>query len=386
MDFTLPQETQELQAKVRKFVQDYLLPLEPEVLRRRQQAQGLDAELPPEIENDLLNKTKKAGLWGLTLPKEYGGKGISALSQAVVEEELFKTITPFEIPPETANFLVLERYGTEDQKQRYLIPYVKGDLVSCILATERVAGSDVKNIETSAERDGDNWVINGTKVLIHKAGRAHFGILLAVTDKTKGRDGMTIFIADLKGVPGVTIKPIPTIYNTVYEVKFDNVIYPDKNRLGGINEGWKVIQSRFGRRRLFGGANMIGFAVRALEMSIKHAKSRETFGQPLAQRQAVQLMITEMATNIYASRMMLYNTIWKEGQGEDVRNEIAIIKFFTSEMAGKAIDDAIQIHGGFGLTTEYPLETMLRSYRRMRIAEGPNEILKWVVARNLLRD
>ncbi|HWO93632.1 MAG TPA: acyl-CoA dehydrogenase family protein, partial [Dehalococcoidia bacterium] len=258
-DFPLTDENRMIQQLVRRFVKEELMPLERELLGGPLGARGAfgeDGALAPEKYRELIEKLRAIGLWGIDLPEEYGGNPISEMSKALLYEELAKTIVPLGIPPDAPNFHMLRELteGNEYQENEYFWPYVRGEKTSCFILTEPNAGSDAQQIETSAVRDGDNWVINGTKVFISNADRADFGILMAVTDREKrARGGFTSFLVDLQDrTPGVKLaRPIYTIAGGyVWEVVFDNVVLPDRQRLGPVGGGFAPMQRRLGVRRL----------------------------------------------------------------------------------------------------------------------------------------
>jgi acyl-CoA dehydrogenase len=239
---------------------------------------------------------------------------------------------------------------------------------------------------TRAERDGDDWVINGRKIWITRAAEADFTILMAVTDKEKGsRGGMSAFLVD-RETPGFQVlRAIPMIGAEVtYEVALEDCRVPGWKLLGTEGQGFAPMQVRLGTRRCEMAAWSIGLAQRALDMIIEYAPQRKTFGVPLSERQAIQFWVTDAATRIHAARLMTYDCAWKMDQGRDVRTEISMIKAYATEMAWEVIDRAMQTFGAMGMTRELPLHLMAAKVRTMRIYDGPTEVHKWVVARNLL--
>lgn len=388
MNFELPEEIQMLRSLVRKFVRKELMPYEKLVIEREAN-RGLspDPVLPVEIEQELLKKAKEAGLWGIDVPKEYGGMGLGALAHVVVIEELRKTIVPFIFPPDAPNLHFLIDCCNEEQREKYLLPYARGEKKSCLALTEPAAGSDAGGIQMRAIRKGNKWVLNGTKIFISNAPKADFIITLAVTDPEKRqRGGITAFLVD-RDTPGLSI---PSSYPTIgelhpYEVVYDNVEVDDSQVLGEVGHAFIPLQNRLGVRRLEIAARCIGLAERCLEMMIEFANTRSTFGQLLKERQTVQNWITDTYTEIHMTRLLVYETAWKVDSGiKDVRMEASTAKWYATEMLSRVADRAIQLHGGMGLTKELPLEYIYRLARIYRIVEGPTEIHRWTVARRLL--
>jgi acyl-CoA dehydrogenase len=239
---------------------------------------------------------------------------------------------------------------------------------------------------TRAVRDGDDWVINGRKIWISRANDADFTILMAVTDREKGaRGGMSAFLVD-KGTPGFKVlRRIPMIAGAVtYEVLLEDCRVPGWKLLGVEGQGFAPMQLRLGTRRLEMAAWSIGMAQRALDMIIDYAPQRKTFGLPLSERQSIQWWVTDAATRIHAARLMTYDCAWKIDEGRDTRLEISMIKAYATEMAWEVVDRAMQTFGAMGMTKEMPLQLMAAKLRTMRIYDGPTEVHKWVVARNLL--
>jgi alkylation response protein AidB-like acyl-CoA dehydrogenase len=388
MDFTLQEEHRMLQDTVRRFVRQELLPLESLVLQRDTQGMTGEDLLPPEVDEKLLEKAKAAGLWGLDVPEEFGGLNLDAFSKCLANEELHKTVTPFTFPPDAPNLHMLMQTCTPEQRERYLIPYARGEKRSAIAISEPGAGSDPSGMQTTAIKKGDQWVINGRKIWISRAHIADFLIVMALTDKEKrARGGITAFLVD-KGTPGLVLqRQIPVIGgHAPWEIVFEDMTVPDSHVLGHIGQGFAPMQLRLTVRRLEIGSWCVGFAQRCLDMMVDYAKQRVTFGQRLADRQAIQWFIADAATDIYAARLMTYHGAWKFDQGEDVRQEASMLKVFATEMATRIADHAMQVHGGMGMSKDLPLEFIYRRLRPMRIFEGPSEVHRWVIARSLLKE
>jgi acyl-CoA dehydrogenase len=384
MDFELSEEHRMLKDLVHRFVEDELLPLEAGVLEREAKGQGLGIG---EKEIARIDKvSKELGLWGLDAPTDIGGADLPAVAMIGVNEELGRTITPYTLPPDSPNLRMLMATVNERQREAYLAPYVRGETVSAIGISEPGAGADPAGMITRAERDGDDWVLNGRKIWISRADHADFTIVMALTNKEKrARGGISAFLVD-KGTKGFNVlRRIPMIGGAAtYEIALEDCRVEGWKLLGTEGNGFGPMQLRLGTRRLEMAAWSIGMAQRALDMICAFAPTRVTFGQPLSDRQAIQWWVADAATKIHATRLMTYDCAWKLDTGRDVRLEISMIKAFATEMAYEIVDHAMQAHGAMGMTKELPLQLMSTKLRTMRIYDGPTEIHKWVVARNLL--
>lgn len=384
MDFALSDEHRMLKELVARFVQDELMPLEAGVLAREADGKGLSIGA---AENARLDEVSKSlGLWGLDAPEDVGGVDLPAVAMVGVNEELGKTITPYTLPPDSPNLRMLAATVNERQREAYLAPYVRGETISAIGISEPGAGADPAGMLTRAVRDGEDWVIDGRKIWITRAEEADFTILMAVTDKEKGaRGGMSAFLVD-KGTPGFNVlRKIPMIGGqATYEVALENCRVEGWKLLGEEGNGFAPMQLRLGTRRIEMASWSIGMAQRALDMICEYAPQRKTFGLPLSERQAIQWWVADAATRIHAARLMTYDCAWKLDQGRDVRVEISMIKGYATEMAWEVVDRAMQTFGAMGMTKELPLQLMANRLRTMRIYDGPTEVHKWVVARNLM--
>ena len=382
MDFELPEELRLLQATVREFVDRELIPIELEIP---------DAEeTPPEILAPLQEKAKAMGLWLLDVPADLGGAGLGLLARCVVGEEVARSVAlPFR-----GNLLFGPTFSPvlhdcdEDQRERYVYPLIRGEKRSCFAQTEPDAGADPASMQTRAVRDGDGWVLNGVKRFITLAHRADFATVLAVTDPDAARGRrISCFIVDLDS-PGVTLaRSWPTMMGDApWEIVFEDVRVPAENLIGREGGGFALGQRFLTVGRVYGhGAYPVGIAQRALELAMDYANARVTFGEPLAARQAVQFMIADSAIEIHAARLMVHRCAWRYDQGLDTREESYMVKVYCSEMVDRVVDRAIQIHGSIGLTKDLPLERWYRQMRSIRITEGATEVMRWRLARNLLR-
>jgi len=384
MDFELAEEHRMLKELVARFVRDELAPLEAGVLAREAEGRGLGID--PADHKRLDAKAQELGLFGLDAPEDVGGSDLPMTAMVGVEEEIGRTMTPYTLPPDSPNLRMLMQTVDDRQREAYLAPYVAGKTVSAIGISEPGAGSDPAGMQTRAVRDGKDWIINGRKIWISRAEHADFTILMAVTDTEKrARGGISAFLVD-KGTPGFNVlRRIPMIGGAyTYEIALEDCRVEGWKLLGQEGAGFAPMQTRLGTRRIQMAAWSVGMAQRALDMLIEYAPQRKTFGAPLSERQAIQFWVSEAATKIHATRLMTYHCAWKLDRGLDVRNEISMIKWFATEMAYETVDRAMQAFGAMGMTKELPLSLMQAKLRTMRIYDGPTEIHKWVVARNLL--
>lgn len=390
MDFTLPEEVRMLRDTVARFVREELLPLERDVIKREAERGLTDAPLiDPDVEKELGRKAKAIGLFGIDVPEEYGGQNLGMLAKAVVIEELKTSIVPFVLPPDSPNLWMLRETCKGSQIEKYLLPYARGDSKSAIAISEPGAGSDPAGMKTRAEYKNGKWVLNGQKIWISNARKADFIIVMAVTDPAKGsRGGMTAFLVD-QGARGLSI---PTVFNTMgehtpYAVFFDNVELTEDQVLGEIGNGFGPMQNRLGVRRMEIACRSLGYARRCMDLMLTQANERKTFGALLAERQQVQWWLADSWQEMEMVRWITWRLAWKMDQGDtNWRREAAMVKLQGSEMIGRISDRAIQLLGGMGVSKDLPLEYIARACRVWRIFEGPSEVHRWFIARDLLRN
>jgi acyl-CoA dehydrogenase len=379
----LPDEFKMLQEMVRRFVDDELIPLEGKSLVDGQQ------KLKPDIKAKLTERCKELGLWQIDVPEEFGGQGLGVLGRSIVWSELGRTVA---LPTRVVRILGPEirapLYALKgEMRERYLMPSARGERESCFAQTEPDAGSDPGAMRTTAVRDGDHYVINGTKRFITGADDAHFTQLIAATDRSKGsHGGISAFIVDMKS-PGVRLLRAQelVIDDRPWEIAFEDVKVPVENRIGEEGDGFRHAQHWLSVGRIRHGARSMGVIERCLELGTQHAKQRVTFGKPLAERQAVQWMLAESFMELHQLRLMVYDAAWKYDQGRDIRTEAYMAKIFGDTQSFHAADRCMEIHGGMGLATDLPIEKFWRDQRSMMITEGPIEILKMALARHVLR-
>src|SRR3954447_3926703 len=379
MDFSLSTEEREVRDWVRTFVQRELIPLEPEVLRRERQGQpGITADELAELQL----KAKESGFWGVQTPEEYGGMGLSAVMAALLEAELGRTFVPFRFGGAADNILF---HANEEQKQTYLLPTISGERKSCFAITEPGAGSDAKAIRTTARKDGTDWIINGEKTFITGGNEADFTMVFAITDPDKGvNGGVTCFLVDRSA--GWKSEYIDTMGEWgPAALVVDEVRVPERNILGELGQGFALAMQWIGRGRYLLPARAVGACERLMEMAMQHARNRVTFGEPIANRQAIQWMIADSAVEIEALRWLVLLAAWQVDQGMDSRHAQSMAKLYGGQKANEIVDRVLQIHGGMGYTRELPVERWYRELRLLRIYEGTDEIQRRTIARNLLK-
>jgi alkylation response protein AidB-like acyl-CoA dehydrogenase len=379
MDFSLTEEERQTRDWVRNFVQREVAPLEPTVLRRERAGQpGISYE---EV-TELRAKARKFGFWGIQTPAEYGGMGLSAVMTALIEVELGRTFVPFYFGGAADNILF---HANDSQKQEYLLPTIEGRRRSCFAITEPGAGSDLSAIRTSARQDGEDWVINGEKTFITGGADADFAMVFAVTDAEKGvNGGVTCFLADRE--MGWKSEPIDTMGEWgPAALVFDEVRVPARNVLGEVGQGFALAMQWIGRGRYLLPARALGACERLVEMAMEHARTRVTFGKPIAERQSIQWMIADSAVEIEALRWLVLSAAFQVDSGLDSRHAQSIAKLYGGVKANEIVDRMLQIHGGMGYTRELPVERWYRELRLLRIYEGTDEIQRRTVARNLLK-
>ncbi|GAB3905258.1 acyl-CoA dehydrogenase family protein [Kibdelosporangium lantanae] len=376
MDFSLTDEQREVRDWVRTFVRKEIMPLEPEVLRRERAGQpGLDRSTLRALQL----KAKESGFWGVLTPEAYGGMELGATMAALIEAELGRSFVQFRFGGSADNILF---YANEEQRETYLKPTIAGDRISCFAITEPGAGSDARAIRTSAYQDGDDWVVNGEKTFITGGNDADFTMVFAVTDKENF--GVTCFLVDRE--MGWKSHPIDTMGEWgPAALTFDNVRVPSRNILGEVGRGFELAMRWIGQGRYLLPARAIGACERLVDMAIEYARTRETFGRPIAEYQAIQWMIADSAVEIEALRWLVLHAAWQVEQGLDSRQAQSMAKLYGGVKANEIVDRVMQIHGGMGYTRELPIERWYRELRLLRIYEGTDEIQRRTIARNLIK-
>jgi alkylation response protein AidB-like acyl-CoA dehydrogenase len=383
MDLEPSEEQRLIVDTTRRFVRDQILPLEADL--------DPDAgELEPGDHARLVAMVKEMGFYGLDIPEEYGGPGIDIITRTLMAIEMAQHRAGLYAPcyGVFGGAGLAQLYeANDDQKERYLYPTLRGEKHGFFGLTEPSGGSDpARAIQTTAVKDGDDWVINGAKIFISGADTADYGILFARSDASKGRGGITCFIVDTD-MPGFHVRRVVhTLRSTHYatELQFEDLRVPAGNVLGEVNKGFAIANDRLSRQRIPYAAGCIGVGVKAQEMAIAYANQRETFGDLLATRQSIQWMIVDNEIDLRTSRWLTLAAADKAKRGEPFRTEAAMAKLVASEAGGRVVDRAIQIHGGYGVTKDLPLERWYRELRIRRIGEGPSEVQRLIMARELL--
>lgn len=377
----LPYELRQLQETARRFMEQEVAPEEAKVPH--------DAyELPADVTKALQAKARAIGLWNVQTPAEYGGAGLTLLGQCLVAEEAAKCRMGAYIPAcgafgfDPPNVIYK---GTKEQIEKYALPTADRGEKTFVAISEPSGGSDpARAIRTRAERKGDRYVLNGSKVWISGAGQSKWGIVFARTGSERNRGNITSFIVE-KASKGFSLKPIPVIRSYFpYELTFEDLEVPVENRLGEEGQGFQLAETWLVHARVPYAAATLGIADAALRMAIEWAKQRETFRSRLADKQAIQWMIADSEIELRAARLLVFQAAWRADLGYDIKVDASACKVFATEAAGRIVDRCIQIFGGMGVAAEMPLERWYREMRIKRIGEGPSEVHRMVVARDLL--
>ena len=382
MDFGLDDEQRAIVDTVRTFVTRELYPHEESVERA--------GDVPPELVTQIRTRAIQAGLHAANMPEELGGGGLDAVAMTLAEGELGKASYALQWLVARPSNILLACEG--DQRERYLLPAVRGERYDCLAMSEPGAGSDVRSMTTRAVRDRDDYVIDGTKHFISHADRSDFVVLFAATgtEEVRGRtvNRITGFLVDLD-TPGLTVLPGPgSVSHRGYhhsELVFEGCRVPAANRLGEEGRGFELMGQWLGASRLTVAATSVGRARRVLEMTLRWAADREQFGQPIGRFQGVGFQIADMATELEAAELLTLRAAWRLDQGTMTDQDAAMAKVFASEALGRITDAALQIHGGMGLMTELPIERFWRDARVERIWDGTSEIQRHIISRALLR-
>ena len=380
MDFDLTEEQKMLQSTLRDFAEKEITPV----------ASRIDKE--GEFPAAEVQKMAGLGLFGLTIPEKYGGSGKGLVDLCLAVEELAYASAAVDNYLRVSLSLAIVPvmlFGTEAQKKKYLPPHAGGEKMACFALTESGAGSDPSSMETTATRKKDGYIINGSKLFISIGEHAGIVVVFATVDKSlKGR-GITAFVMD-KNTPGLSVGKraeemgLRGFIST--ELIFEDCYVPAQNRLGKEGQGLKIALDALDISRVTVGAEAVGISRAAYEAALKYAKERRQFGQPISNFQAVQWMLADMATRIDAARLLTYRAAHLHDTGRPFIKEAAMAKVFASETSGFVTSKALQIHGGYGYTKDYPLERYFRDAKITEIYEGTSEIMRMVIARSLLRE
>jgi butyryl-CoA dehydrogenase len=380
MDFDLTEEEQMLREMVREFAENEVRPIAAKV--------DQDGIFPAEN----IRKAAELGLTGVSVPEQYGGAGLRSLLTAIVIEEISRCCASSGVIISVNNSLVCDpllKFGNEEQKQRILIPLASGQNLGCFALTEPQAGSDASNLRTIAVRDGDEYIVNGQKVWITNAPKADWALVFCVTDREMSHRGVSALMIPKEtfgfsvgkheqkmGIRGALSAPL----------HFENCRVPVANRLGQEGDGFKIAMSTLDGGRIGIAAQAVGIAQGAMEAALEYSKQRTAFGQTISSFQAIQWMLADMATEIEAARLLTYRAAIAKDSGKRFSREASMAKLFASETAMKHTVKAVQIHGGYGYSKEFPVERAMRDAKITEIYEGTSEIQRLVIAAAVLNE
>ena len=392
IDFEIPQEARDIREKVRRWVQEECIPAEERLKK---------GEPYKEVLAALRKKARAQGLWCPFIPKEHGGMGLGPLANALVQMELGQShlgaLSMNSQGPDDATMLTLLAHGTEYQKEKFLKPLLNGEKRICYSMTEKAAGADATGMQTRAEKKGNSaYVLNGEKWFSSAATAADIALVMAKTNPDAPRhQQFSTFIVELPN-PGYRIVrnvktmavegPLSHIMGGGHaEIAIENLEVPAENLLGGEGNGFNMGQHRLAYGRLRHGMHNVAMAQRALDMAVAHVSGRTTFGKKLSERQGVQWMLADCARDLYIARLMLLHIAYKAEKGMDLRQENSIAKVFLAHMVHKVVDTAIQLHGALGYSQDTPLASWYTHIRSQRLVDGPDEVHRWTVGRNLIK-
>jgi alkylation response protein AidB-like acyl-CoA dehydrogenase len=355
-------------------------------------ASAIERDVKEEFPYEAVKKLGELGFMGMMVPEQYGGAGLDAVSYVLAMEEISRVDASCGVIMSVNNSLVtygLNEWGSEEQKQKYLIPLASGKLLGAFALSEPEAGSDASNQKTTADRSGDYYILNGTKNFITNGSTADVILVMATTDKTKGAHGVSTFIVG-KGTPGFSVakkeKKMGIRSSDTVSLAFQDCRVPVANRIGEEGFGFKFAMKTLDGGRIGIASQALGIAQASLDASVGYAKQRKAFGKYIAEFQAIQFKIADMATRIEAARLLTLKAAALKDAHEPFGNMSAMAKLFASKVAVDAALDAIQIHGGYGYCQEYNVERYLRDAKITEIYEGTSEVQRIVISRNLLKD
>jgi len=380
MNFRLTEEQEMLRKMIRDFAETHVAPSAGE----RDEEERFDRAI--------FEQMAELGLTGIPWPEKYGGAGADYLSYVLAVEELSRVDASIGVTLSAHVSLAswpIYKFGTEEQKQKFLRPLAEGKKMGAYCLTEPGSGSDAAGMRTTAVRDGDHYILNGSKIFITNAGEAEIYIVFAVTDPALKHKGVTAFIVE-KGMPGFTMgkkeKKLGIRSSLTLAVNFEDVRVPVENRLGEEGQGFKIAMMTLDGGRNGIAAQALGIAQGAFDHALAYAKERVQFGKPIAALQAIQFKLADMATKIEAARLLTYQAAWLEDQGLPYGKASAMSKVFAGDIAMEVTTEAVQVFGGYGYTREYPVERFMRDAKITQIYEGTNEIQRVVISNYLLKE
>jgi acyl-CoA dehydrogenase len=383
MDLTVTEEFRQLLSRISDFVENTLDPI------------SLQVETEEKIPEEIVAAIRKLGLFGMPVPKEYGGLGLTTVEEMLVYEEITKTNACYRSRIGTSNgigSMGIVYDGTEEQKRRYLPRIASGEWTTAFALTEPDAGSDAANIRTAAILDGDHWVLNGNKVFITNADAAQLFTTIVLTDETKrASGGVTAFVVE-KGMPGFSVGAADVKMGLkgshTHELVFKDCRVPRENVIGGmerVGQGFRTAMKVLDKGRLSMGACSLGASQKVMQLCVERIRRKMAAGKPRDDLQADHFAVADMATQIYAARQMLYHTAWLKDQGKNVSQQASMVKLFCTEMASRIADMALDLFEEDGCLTENQIEMFLRDVRLYRIYEGTSEIQRIIISRELLK-
>lgn len=379
LDLELSEEQKLLERTVREFAETEVKPYAREI------------DETGRFPRETFGKAAELGLAGVAFPEEAGGAGFDHIAYTIVIEEISRACASTGVILSVQNSLYCDpvwRFGSDEQKRKFLLPFARGERIGCYALTEPQAGSNAAALATRAIRRGDVYIVNGTKAWITNGGVADAAVVYVNTDPEKAEKGITALVVE-KGTPGFHVgkeeKKLGLNATACCELSFADCPVPVANRLGEEGEGYKIALSTLDGGRIGIAAQAIGIAQGAFEAALSYAKVRKAFGHPIADFQAIQFMLADMSTEIDAARMLARRAAWKQDSSARFTMEAAIAKLFASEMATRVAHKAIQIHGGYGYSREYPVERAYRDARITEIYEGTSEIQRLVIASWVLK-
>jgi len=380
MDFSLTEDQKMLKTMVQDFATKELEPIAAQI--------DEEARFPTES----IAKMADLGLMGISFPEEYGGSGGGSFEIAIVTEEIARvcgSTSAIYLASLSLAGYPLYRFGNEEQRQRFVPSVAKGEKLACFALTESGAGSDPAALETTATRRNNGYVLNGTKIFITNGAEAEIIVAFATVDKSLRHRGITGFIVE-KGTPGFSVgkkeHKLGIRASSTAELIFEDCFVPEANRLGNEGDGFRIALEAIDSSRTTVAAQAVGIAQGAFDKCLTYAKERRQFGQPIANFQAIQWMLADMATAIDAARLLTYRAAYLKDNGSPFIKEAAMAKVFAAEVAMSATTKAIQIYGGYGYIKDYPLERYFRDAKITEIYEGTSEMQRMTIARSLIRE